>query len=180
MFDYTKAPKTLVTELINEDNATNLLANLIELTVPAAPAVEYVGEKNTAITVSGAVGSGYTGSVPLFYDRVAVTGFVGTVDLTFQLGDAQNVADLVPEVNSLLNINLTADDFTDAALPAFGNEPNETQPVDVVIAAGSLVYTGTLTINVSNGELSLVDLITTTELNGFFIDPTQVVDAPIE
>ncbi len=176
MFDYTKAPALLLTELINTDNSLALTPALIVFGLPNAATGE-TPPRNTTINVSAASGSGYTGQKDVSYDRVPVSGFVGTVDLTFQLGDAENVADLIPEINALLHINLTAADYVDAALPAFGNEPNEVQEVVVQISSDSLVYLGSLTINVTNGTLDLAALITTTELTGFTIDPSQVVNA---
>lgn len=175
MFDYTKQSKTLLVDLINEDNTTGLTPSLVEFGVPSV----LIGDRNTSITLTGATGSGYKDAVDLTYNRVDVNGFVGTVDLTFQAGEALTIAELVPEVNSLLNINLGEQDFVDVVIPSFGNTPNETQPVTLTIAPNSLVYIGQLTILVSNGELDLADLITTTELNGFFIDPSQMVNGPL-
>lgn len=175
MFDYTKDPLQLLIELINEDNSLGLTDELVEFGLPTTTTGEDP-PKNTSINVSALPGSGYTGNVDVTYDRVPTSGFVGTVDLTFQLGDAENVSDMIPEINALLNINLTENDYVDAPLPEFEGEPNEVIPVIITMDADSLVYLGSLTIQISAGEIDLASVITTTELTGFFIDPSQIVD----
>lgn len=172
MFDYTKAPKALLVDLINEDNGTSVDGSLLVFSNPA----EYVGEKNTTITVTGAAESGYSGSVDFFYNRVPVEGFVGTVELSFFTDGMSTVAELIESVNATLNINLTVDDFVDGPLPEFGSVPNQSLPLNIQTASNSLVYYSSLDVIVSNGEISLLDIVTVTELSGFNVVPEQVID----
>ncbi|MGG4591654.1 hypothetical protein ACLPJK_25705 [Pseudomonas aeruginosa] len=175
MFDYTKDSKQLLVELINSDNGLSLAPSLVVFGLPTATTGENP-TRNTTINVSGAQGSGYVGNKDVTYDRVPASGFIGTVNLTFVKGDAQNLSEFLPEINAVLKTNILPADVVDAAVPEFGTEPNEIQPVSLSISADSLVYMGAVPFNISNGELDLSALITVTELAGFTIDPSQVVD----
>lgn len=176
MFDYTKTPDQLLIDLINEDNNTNLLPNLVVFSEPVVEETEGA-TKNTRINISAAVGSGYNDAVDLTYDRVPLGGFVGTIELVFLAEDPQNttLVSLIPNLNTMLNINLTVDDFVDGPLPTFTDVPNQIIQVLVAATATSLVYIGDLSIGITNGGIDLSQVLTVTDLEGFTIDPSQVV-----
>ena len=162
--DFTKADVQILLDQINEDNVSSLTPALVSF---GAVAIDGGGVRNTNITATAEVGSGYTGNVQFKYDRVDLATIPGARSTTFQQGNAVNIADLIDEINTAYQLNLTSADFTDAAIPAFpGVEPNETQEVDVVAKATSKIFLGTLTLTIAANDVPLSSVITTTTLNG--------------
>lgn len=167
MSDLTKAPNAILIDLINTDNSSSLTEALVTFGLPtvaggASPA------RNTELTVSAAPGSGYTGSVLVTYNRVGLSTLpvISTRPAEFQLGDAVNISDLIPEINALYGINLTPADYVDGPLPTFTGELNEEHDVQIVAGADSLVFFGSLTLTLKAEDKDLGTVITITALNG--------------
>ncbi len=162
--DFSKASNQIVIDLINEANSTPLALNVVDLGLPTAN-----GEgaaRNTSVTVTAKVGSGYKDAVTVTYNRLQISGFTEE-QITLPVGDAVNISDLIPELNSALGVNLQPGEFTDGPIPAFqGGVANETVDVEIVISADSLAYLGSITIKVKADDISLQDIVTVTELDG--------------
>lgn len=167
--DFSKVSKQVLIDQINTDNSTSLTDALISFGLPTA--AQEGSAKNTELTVSAVPGSGYTGSVVVEYNRVSLADFVGSKVLDFQKGDADNLSDLIPEINALLGTNLQPDDYVDVALPTFTGTPNEEHDVQLAAAADSLAYLNSITITVKGADIPLSSVITTTVLNGL-VAPT--------
>ena len=164
--DFTRPSKQVVLDLINADNAAALTLSVIDLGLPVA-AIEGA-PRNTSITVTAKAGSGYSGSQTLNYNRLQLSVFAAGKDLTFSVGNATTLNDLIDEINALLGINLVeGDDFADVAIPPFqGGIPNETVQVTLTATAESPAYLGSLQINVRSEDLALTDVLTVTDLDG--------------
>lgn len=164
--DYTKLPKLILLDQINTDNPSHTLTDA-QVTF-GLPTVSTGGTpaRDTEITVTAVAGSGYTGSVILRYNRVDLSTVPGVLNKVFSLGDGTTVADLIPEINTRYGINLQAEDYVDAALPAFDGTPNEQHDFSVVANADSLVWRGTLVLTVKSEDIPLSTALTTTTLNG--------------
>ena len=162
--DFTKTAIQILLDQINEDNTAALTPSLVTF---GAVAVDNGGVRNSSISATAVGGSGYTGTVAFLYNRVDLATIPGARPTAFQQGDAVNVSDLIDEVNAAYQLALTIDDFVEAAIPAFpGEEANETQVVNLVAKATSLVYRGTLALTLSANDIPLSSVITTTTLNG--------------
>ncbi len=162
--DFTKSDIQILIDQINEDNTSALTTSLVNF---GAVAIDGGGIRNSNITATAAGGSGYTGAVLFKYNRVDLATVPGARSTEFQVGDAVNLSDLIEEINVAYQLNLTAADFVDAAIPAFpGEEPHETQTIDLVAKATSLIFRGTLTLTVDANDVALSSVITTTTLNG--------------
>lgn len=169
----TLAPKLVLCALINRENSAVGAALTPELVVFGLPN-QSVATRNTDITVTAAEGSGYIGDVVINYNRVHLQTDVGNVyvasgpdrDLVFPVGTATKIADLIPELNSRLGINLTADDFTDGNIPPFEGLPNEEVSVQITAKADSLCYRGSITIKVKAENIHLSEVIVNKVLNG--------------
>jgi len=172
MSDMTKASKVVVLDLINSDNGKGITYGVVDIGLPT---VNSTGDKNTSVTLTAKVGSGFVGSQTFKYNRLHLNTAIlvpSGKDATFNLGDAVNIADIIPELNALLNINLQAEDFVDGVLPTFtGGIPNETHDVQVVAKADSLAYIGSLTFHLKSDEIDLAEYLTVTELNGLTYVP---------
>lgn len=170
MTDLTKAPKEIVVGLINAANGTNVPAELLDAGTPSVT----VGARNTTLTMTAAAGSGYSGSVDFTYNRLHLqTDILDASGKTaeFALGDATTKADFIVELNALLEINLTPDDFEDGPLPDFDGTPNEVKAVQLVAKEDSLCYIGSLTFNVKGEDIPLSSIFTVTELTGLTYEP---------
>jgi hypothetical protein len=164
--DFTRPSNQVVLDLINADNSAALTLSVVDLGIPVA-AIEGA-PRNTSITVTAKAGSGYSGSQTLNYNRLQLSVFAAGKDLTFSIGDATTLVDLIDEINTLLGINLVVDkDFADAAIPPFaGGIPNETVQVTLTALADSPAYLGSLQINVRSEDIAITDVLTVTELDG--------------
>lgn len=168
--DLTKAPKEVVIALINRDNTTSFTAAMLDFEIPTVSA----GAKNTEVVAKAVVGSGYRGQKLLEYNRLHLTTSIATPagkDLTFLVGSSTKLSELIPQLNTLLAINLTAEDYDDVDLPEFVGTPNETHPVQAVAKANSLCYLGSLTITIKAEEIDLETVITEGTLNGLTYQP---------
>lgn len=168
--DFTKSAVQILIDQINEDNTSALTPALVTF---GAVAVDGGGVRNSNISATAVGGSGYTGSVEFKYNRVDLASIPGSRSTEFQVGDATNLSDLIDEINVAYQLALTADDFVDAAIPAFpGEEPHETQTINLVAKATSLIFRGQLTLTIDANDVPLSNVITTTTLNGLtYIQP---------
>jgi hypothetical protein len=174
----TLAPKEVLCALINRNNTAQgaaLTPALVDFGLPTQSA----GAKNTDITVTAVVGSGYSGAEVINYDRVhlqtdVADAFVASGagrDMVFAVGDATLISEIVTELNARLGINLTADDFVDGSLPEFTGAANEELDVQVVAKADSLCYRGSLTFKLKAEDIPLSSVIVTKVLNGLTYAP---------
>lgn len=165
--DYTKKPNEIVIDLINESNTTTFGITDLTLGAPSAGTT-----KNSQVDVTATETSGYIGTVTVEYDRIDAAVVPGQESINFKKGAAVNVSDLIAEINTRYGINLTADDYTEAALPA---EPAAGAKVDlaIVINPASLVYTGTLALKLAGPDAELSTVLTNLVLDGLvYVPPT--------
>lgn len=169
--DLTKAPKQIILDMVNAKTAAGF--TLASFTWAGLPVVEGTG-KNTSLTLTAAQGSGYKNSRVIRYIRPHLGTGVGAAyiasgpdrDLVFSIGDGTKISDIVPELNARLGINLTGDDFTDGALPTFSGEVNETLPLQIVVKADSLIFTGSITLTLKADDVDLATAIPDVEMDG--------------
>lgn len=167
MDNLTLPPDEVIVALINRTNSATGLALTKDLVSFGPPSVATGGDYNTSVTVTAEAGSGYSGDDVFNYDRVHLTTDVGDAytasaaerNLTFPVGDATTIAEIVLEFNARLGVNLTSVDFVDGPLPTFNGEPNEEQPVQIVATADSLVYRGSVMITLKAQDIPLADAI---------------------
>ncbi len=163
--NYNQLPRKILVDLINADNGSALTTGVVTFGNPSV--ITGLGGRNTAVVVSAAGGSGYSGNVTVNYKRIDIATVPGSRSLQFQAGDAVNVSDLIDEINAAYGILLQAEDYVDAALPTFdGVTPHEVQYFDLVAAANSLIWTGTLTLTLNGNDVPLSNVVTVLDLNG--------------
>lgn len=175
--DFTQAGEKIVLDLVNEDNNSALALSVVDVALDSE-AVPIT--KNSVATITSKVGSGYSGSVSVEYNRLDIQDFVDLYypeGMTLPQGVGETTHDFLDEINAGLAINLTPDDVADVALEAWEGIPNETQVVTAPIAAGSLVYIGNLVFTVDANDIPLDSVITVTVLDGLNL---PVVEEPQE
>lgn len=169
--DLTKVPKQIILDMVNAKTGKGFTE--ASFTWAGLPVVEATG-KNTSLTLTAVVGSGYKNDRVIRYTRPHLGTDVGAVfvasgvgrDLVFSVGDALKIADLIPEINTRLGINLTVDDYIDADLPTFTGALNETHDVQIVVDADSLIFTGSITITVKAEDVDLATAIPDVDMDG--------------
>jgi hypothetical protein len=170
--DFTKAPNQILLDQINHDNNSALTLSLIQFGIPTA-ATGTNPNPNTSISVTAQSGSGYSGSVVVNYNRVDLSTIPGSRNTIYSLGNAVNISDLVPEVNTAYAINLTSVDFTDGPLPTFVGTANEEHSFQIAATADSVPYQGVMTLTVKANDIPLSTVITTTSLTGLTYVPNS-------
>lgn len=168
--DFTKLPKAIVFDLIAFDNPSKPInATVVDLGV-ATIATGASPPANTELEVTSKAGSGYTGAVVVHYNRLAIQGFIAAAgivgDLILPVGDAVKYADLLPEINTALGIQIPLEDIVDGDIGTWAGTPNETKVIQIHTNADSYVYTGTLTLTVMAEDIALDQVITVTTLSG--------------
>lgn len=186
--DFTRDEKQIVIDLINHDNSIGsgepdahccaLTLETVELGLPFASATAEEDERNTDIEVSAIEGSGYSGSVTVSYNRLLIQEFVPlrieSGELKFPVGDAMMFADMVPEINIALGINLTADSYEDGEIGEWQGIPNETKEIVIPMSADNPVYIGSLTLTLMAEDLPLSSVITNLVLMGLNLPESTV------
>lgn len=144
---YTKPALDLLGALINRDNPaikTQLSsANIVVLGGPYTTSLGVSG-RNTRIQVNGVAGSGVSGKMEFFYDRLNVGDLFKNITIVFDADSkSAKLKDLLTPLNEQYGLNLTAEDLAngEAALD-FGYTASQ---VTFTIAATSLAYRGSLT-----------------------------------
>lgn len=178
--DLTKAPKQIILDMVNAKTGKGFTE--ASFTWVGLPVVEATG-KNTSLTLQAAVGSGYKNEQTIRYIRPHLGTDVGATfvasgggrDLTFSIGDSTTIADLIPEFNSRLKVNLTAADFVDGPLPEFTGTLNEEHDVQIVVKADSFIFTGSVTITVKAEDIDLATAIPDVEMDGLVYAAPAVV-----
>jgi hypothetical protein len=167
--DFSKLPLEIVFDLINEQNGTAL--NNTEVVLGQPTVATGSGGYNTSILVSARPNSRYEGAVTLGYDRLDVEGFLFGDTLTLSLGDATNYADLIPEINHKLRVNLTPDDYVDGPIGTWSGTPGESKQIILQMKPSSLVFIGELSFTLHVDDIPLSDVIVISDLSGLTYQP---------
>ena len=190
--DFTKDEKQIVIDLINHDNSIGsgepgahccaLTLETVELGLPVTSVTTGEEERNTDIEVSAIEGSGYTGSVTVSYNRLNIQEFVAlrvqSGELKFPIGDAVTFADMIPEINVALGINLTEGSYENGDIGEWQGIPNETKEIVIPMSADNPVYIGSLTLTMIAEDLLLSSVVTSLILKGLNLPESTVV--PVE
>lgn len=161
VIDFTESPQEILAAMINRDNGTTFVASQLDFGTPEVN----VGVKNTKITVSAKVGSGFSGSVQVIYDRINLAQVPGVRGTVFTTDGEVAIAHLIPKINAAYQINLSLADIVDAPLPIFsGATPNQTLTFTLMATATCLIYQGSLTLSIRRQNIALGDVITDTVL----------------
>lgn len=103
-------------------------------------------KRNTRAIFNGIQGKGIVGKKEVFYDRLALNRlFAGSSFVVTAPADAVTVKDMLAPINAQLGIQLSEEDITNPNT-AFG-QSSQAGSFVITIAATSLSYTGTLSVN---------------------------------
>lgn len=162
MSNPTPTPKDLLVGLINSANTHQWQAAQLVLGNPTFT----TGEFNTTITAEAIEGLPYTGHVVFSYNRLALSTMVGAHGTVLERDNAWvEVADIIDAMVELYGVLLTPADLVLHELAP----PDENGIILVILMAAptSLIWTGTLQLNLVPPGVELEEIIPNNELNGF-------------
>ena len=161
--DFKKLPKQIIVDLINYDNDTNLVEELLTFGIPVVTTTPF----NTSLVVSSVPDSNYIGSVTLKYDRIDIATLLGSKSINIPVGSSTKVSELIPTINDRFGINLTPDDYVDRDLPTLAlNDVNEIKSFNITISPNSLIFIKELNLYAVSSEILLSSVITRIVLDG--------------
>lgn len=164
--DFTQAPEKIIFDLIKADNPSNGFAEgMVTYGIPTSNETDPDG-RNTDITLTSVEGSGIVGSRTVTYRRLRLEGFIKEPDFVLNKRDFTQLSELIPQINSELGINITADDFNEIALPTFSATPGEEHEVTITFKANSLVWIGTHVLTVRGDDIDINLVIPVDKLSG--------------
>ena len=175
--DLTQSGENLVLGMVNAANTDlpngPLSSSNVTLGAPTATGAS----PNTSVEFSAIASHGYTGSVTCTYDRLDISADVFSVlapgGATLVDASYATIADLLAPLNTAYAINLQAGDISNGATALSLTEDAGTATIE--IASTCLTYTGSLVVTITQPQLALSSVITTTALTGL----TAPAAAPI-
>jgi hypothetical protein len=179
--DFTKAPKDILVDLINETNGTALAPVDLELgEVTPLPIVPLPGQDAPPVTLAcilaqPGVDSVFRGETLLMYRRIHVAkALLGLPPFVAARGSAEKVSQLLPQINARFGYNILPEDVVDADLePSVDAE--EEVPFTLTIAPDSLIYVGAIGfVVVGETPIRLDVAVTETQLPPF--EPLPVIE----
>lgn len=167
--DFKKDSASIVLDLINEQNGKAFTAGQIALGEPVAG----VG-KETSLTVTAKVGSGYRGSYTFNYNRVDLTDVPNLADGTTHEVDIAKFSDVVSFVNTKFGLNVSALDVTidgvDLTIedPAYTSNYDEVKAFNIAAKGNSLVWLGATPISLTRVRQDLSAVWTNSNPDGLY------------
>lgn len=153
--DLTQTAEALIYALVNAANAglAGNPASASNITL-GTPTVISAGGDNTSLTLTAIPGHGYTGVDTVTYNRLDIAAVFTALGVTPTLNGGSgylNASDLLAPLKTAYGLNLQASDIVDGAIGA-GAYPFS---YNLVMAAGSLAYTGSVAVTLQNAAASL-------------------------
>ena len=171
--DFKKLPKQIIVDLINYDNDTNLVEELLTFGIPVVTEKPF----NTSLVVSSVPDSNYVGSVTVKYDRIDISTLLGSKSVNIPVGNATKISQLIPIINERFGINLTPDDYIERDLPSLNvNDTNEIKSFNITIHPNALIFIKELNLYAVSSEILLSSVITRIVLDGLrYTEPPFVL-----
>jgi hypothetical protein len=168
--DLTQTGPTLLYGLINAANPSlpngALSATNTTLGAPASTG----STPNTSVAVAAVTNQGYTGSVTVNYNRLDIQNDVFSVlapsgaTVVNTGGTMAAISDVVAAINSAYNLNIQQSDVSNWSTALSLTDDAGSCTID--IATGSLTYTGTLSVTITQQQVALSQAVTQTSLSG--------------
>lgn len=168
--DLTQTGEALLYSLVNAANPSLQNGALSSANVTLAAPAATGSTPNTSVALSAITDHGYSGTISVSYNRLAIDTQVfnvlapGGATVVNSGGTMVTVSDVVAAINSAYAINLQAEDVSNGstALSLTANAGSCT----IQVAAGSYTYTGSLNVTITGEQVALSSAITTTSLPG--------------
>lgn len=143
---YADTSLALLCKQIARDNPDAPPITKDNIIVLGKPTAVNTNGRNTAVTLNGKMGAGFSGRRVFSYDRLNLTTFFNGITVTFNAnGDSTVVADLLPGLNERYGLGLTRDDINNPDVK-LGTGFTPTEVTLVINVNVSLAYTGSLKV----------------------------------
>lgn len=153
--DITKSSTNQVFDLINAENSTTFNSGQISLGVPSVNG-DVSKDKNTALIVTALGGSGYTGSLTVYYNRLDIGDFAIRKTPEISLDLVTTKAEMVSAFNTYYSCNITDTEIVDMLTPT---PTIAGVPYTITATAANLVYYGSITLNVKLNTINLTSVL---------------------
>ena len=148
--DITKTPEELIFDKINAVNGLQLDFDDFVFEPPQAYSNAAHPQANTSVKIVPKVTSLYYNSFTVTYKRMSLAAILNNPAVSIVRVAQTQLSELIGQINSEYNINLSATDYYDTALvPVDPLDPDAEVPVMVTAQADSLLFIGSylLTLN---------------------------------
>lgn len=145
---YKNSVKQTLLDAIKAENPAFAAATLNN--VVFGPPVNTGGTPNTSVVVRGIPGAGFTGIAKVLYNRISAPALIRNLpNLAVQQYTVSKTADLLPRVNQLYGLNITAEDISTAnnIIPASNNSG-----LLQLLFTPSLQYVGSINLSWTRGS----------------------------
>lgn len=149
--DITKASNQQVFDLINAENSTTFNSSQITLGTPTVNG-DVSKNKNTALIVTALGGSGYTGSMSVYYNRLDIGDFALRLTPEISLDLVTTKAQMVSVFNTYYGCNIVDTEIVDVLTPT---PTVDGIPYTITAASSNLVYYGSITLNVKLNTINI-------------------------
>jgi len=161
--DLTLPPKEILVDAINAKNFPGILPRAITVSdvIFADPAPFGGDAANSMIVMTTANDPAVqavlgVGSKTVYYNRVRVDQLLDTATTPLTVGSAVNVSDVLSQINTQYNLNLTAADIIDEAIDQDVEPPTAT----LRLKSTSLIYMGNAVLVFDSGTETVPSLST--------------------
>ena len=148
--DITKTPQEILITKFNQINGLNLNFNDFVFEDPqpyAEPGKPYF---NTSVKVVPKETSKFYNAFTIYYRRMDLAEILDNPYISIKRGMANDLYELIPQINACYNIYLTEDDYEDQALPPIDlDNPEEETPVLIQALPTSFLFIGSHTITLN-------------------------------
>ena len=144
----------ILMDKVNAENLSQLDSNDFLFSVPTATTLPY-SDINTKVTITPKVSSGYFNSRDIFYKRLDIAQILDNNSIEVLVTTETLLSELIPQINTLYGINLTADDYDDTAIPVA--VPDTEHSIVVQIKTTSYLFVGTANLILGQKSISVDD-----------------------
>lgn len=137
----------ILMDKINAENLLSLVADDFLFSAPV-PATLTFSSVNTKVTITPKVSSGYYNTRDIYYERLAIDQILNNHQVEVIVTTETLLSQLIPQINTLFGIYLSADDYEDTPIPAV--VPGVEHSVVVQMKTTSYLFIGT--VNLVLGE----------------------------
>lgn len=168
--DLTQTGQTLVYGLINAANPNLQNGALTTVNTSFGAPAGTGSTPNTSLQVTAVDNQGYSGQVTVNYNRLDIQNQVFSVlapsgaSVVNTNSAMATVGDVLAAINSTYNLNLQEGDVSNGATAL--SLTNDAGSCTIEIDPGSLAYTGSLNVTITQAQVPLNQAVTTTTLAG--------------
>jgi hypothetical protein len=144
--------------LINRENSISLDHKHFTISLPKEYNNPLHPTVNTEITITPVAGTGYQGSVAVYYKRIDFKELFQHLYYELNPIDAIRLSDIIPELNNAFGTDILKSDYTDVDLPPYiSNYPDRQRIVTIAAQTNSYFFTGNYDLILGPRSVPVID-----------------------